>query len=81
MYYNDHAPPHLHARYAGQEIRVNILSGHTLSGRLPGRAEQRVMKCLEPHRGELMADWRLAAARKPLFKIEPLEQLHATRAN
>ncbi len=24
MYYNDHSPPHFHARYGENEIRVNI---------------------------------------------------------
>ena len=27
MYYNDHSPPHFHARYGDSEIRVNIENG------------------------------------------------------
>ncbi len=73
MYYNDHSPPHFHARYAGQEIRVNIATGDILSGRLSARAEQMVLEWCALHRTELLADWALAAARKPLVKIEPLE--------
>ena len=31
------------------------------------------MEWLELHRDELLEDWRLALARKPLMKIAPLE--------
>ena len=39
----------------------------------PPRVEQLLQEWLELHREELLADWALAAARKPLIKIEPLE--------
>lgn len=32
MYYNDHAPPHFHARYGESEIRVDIETGSIMSG-------------------------------------------------
>ena len=73
MYYNDHAPPHFHARYGSSEIRVEITSGRILSGTLPRRAQGLVLEWLELHRDELLADWRLAEERRPLNKIEPLE--------
>jgi hypothetical protein len=73
MYYNDHAPPHFHARYGSSEIRVNIQSGEIMSGQFPRRAENLVLEWLELHRGELLEDWKLAQDRKPLKKIEPLE--------
>ncbi|MEP5764932.1 MAG: DUF4160 domain-containing protein [Halieaceae bacterium] len=53
MYYNDHAPPHFHARYAGSEIRVNIENGDILSGQLSARAEQLVQEWLALHRDEV----------------------------
>jgi hypothetical protein len=73
MYYNDHAPPHFHARYGDREIRVAIESGNILSGAFPKRAQQLVLEWLDLHRDELMQDWELAEQRKPLRKIEPLE--------
>ena len=73
MYYNDHAPPHFHARYGSSEIRVNILSGDIMSGSFPPRAQQLVMEWLAAHRAELLEDWQLAQARQPLNRIEPLE--------
>lgn len=73
MYYNDHAPPHFHARYGEFEVRVGIETGEILSGGLPRRAMQMVREWLELHRDELSEDWRLAEERKPLRPIEPLE--------
>jgi len=73
MYYNDHAPPHFHARYGEFEIRVNIESGIVMSGEFPRRARKHVLEWLDLHRDELMEDWILATERRPLFRIEPLE--------
>jgi Domain of unknown function (DUF4160) len=73
MYYNDHAPPHFHARYGDSVIRVSIEDGSIMSGNFPNRAQQMVQEWLELHRGELMEDWELAQRRKPLQKIKPLE--------
>ena len=38
MYYDDHAPPHFHARYGDQEAVLSIKNLMVLSGRLPPRA-------------------------------------------
>ena len=73
MYYNDHSPPHFHARYGENEIRVNIETGEILSGAFPRRAQRLVLEWFELHRNELLEDWNLAQDRKPLNKIEPLE--------
>ena len=73
MYYNDHAPPHFHARYGDSEIRINIENGDIMSGNLPKRAKSLVLEWYKLHREDLLNDWRLAEERKPLNKIEPLE--------
>lgn len=73
MYYNDHAPPHFHARYGDHEIRVAIETGEILSGSFPARAQRMVLEWLDLHRDELVEDWHLAEQRKPLREIEPLE--------
>ena len=73
MYYNDHSPPHFHARYGENEIRVDIETGEILSGTFPRRAHRLVLEWFELHRNELLEDWDLAQDRKPLNKIEPLE--------
>ncbi len=73
MYYTDHALPHFHAKYGGQRISVAIEDARILSGDFPGRARDLVFEWLELHRDELLADWELVRARKPLRKIDPLE--------
>jgi len=73
MYYNDHSPPHFHARYGEHEIRVAIESGDIMSGSFPVRARKHVLEWLNLHRTELMEDWSLAQERRPLFNIKPLE--------
>jgi len=72
MYYNDHAPPHFHARCSGHEIRVSIDSGEIMSGSFPQGAREHVRAWLNLHRAELVEDWKLAEERKALKKIDPL---------
>ena len=57
MYYNDHAPPHFHARYGDNEIRVEIGTGTIMSGSFPTRARKLVLEWLEIHREGLFEDW------------------------
>ena len=47
MYYADHAPPHFHARYGGDEAKIAIATGDIVAGRLPGRAVRLVREWAE----------------------------------
>ena len=73
VYYNDHPPPHFHAKYGEREMKVHIETGEVIEGSLPGRATRLVLEWREIHQAKLAEDWTLAEARKPLNKIEPLE--------
>ena len=73
MYYNDHPPPHFHAKYGRQRISVEIEDARVLPGDFPDRARAFVLEWLELHRDELLADWKLVQDRKPLTRIDPLE--------
>lgn len=73
MYYNDHAPPHFHAKYAGEDASILIDTGEILDGNLRKRALRLVEEWRDLHKAKLMEDWRLARTRYPLSKIEPLE--------
>jgi hypothetical protein len=73
MYYNDHAPPHFHARYGAFEAVVAIDTGEVVEGRLPPRVLGLVQEWREYHKAELTEDWNLARDRKALKRIEPLE--------
>ncbi len=73
IYYSDHAPPHFHARYVSHEASFRIKDMELLEGSLPPRALGLVMEWAEMHRVELLADWELARAQKPLKPIAPLK--------
>ena len=72
MFYNEHSPPHFHAKYGDFEVTVTIETG-VVSGQFPKRALTHVMEWLQLHRPELLKNWELAKLRKPLNKIDPLE--------
>ena len=72
MYFNDHWPPHFHARYGDADAVIDIENLTYLRGWLPGRAMELVGEWAMIHHDELMANWARARERKPLVKIEPL---------
>lgn len=72
MYYDDHAPPHFHARFGEFEAQVEIATGEVLHGSLPKRALGLVREWTELHRDELESDWDRARAQLPLVTIDPL---------
>jgi hypothetical protein len=73
MYYNDHAPPHFHVRYAKQKAMIGIDPVELLEGKLPANAKTLILEWATQHQNELMADWELARQQAPLNKIDPLE--------
>lgn len=73
VYYNDHSPPHFHARYAEFEALYRIDTFETYSGELPKRAHALVVEWASLHREDLMNNWELARQGLALKEIEPLQ--------
>ena len=73
MNYNDHAPPHFHALYVGDQAIIEIQTLQVLGGSLGPRVMGLVVEWALQHRDELLADWRLARESAPLNRIAPLE--------
>lgn len=73
MYFNDHPPPHFHARYGNQRALVSIESLTLIRGRLSPRVLGLVVEWASAHQAELMKNWRLARDEQPLNRIPPLE--------
>jgi hypothetical protein len=73
MYYNEHNPPHFHARYGEFKIEISIKTLSVLAGKLPPRAMGLVMEWASQHQDDLMADWELACKNAELKHIDPLE--------
>jgi hypothetical protein len=72
MYYEDHAPPHFHAKYGEHEIAVDIVTGN-VTGDFPKRGLAHVLEWHDLHRNELIENWNLVRERRPLRRIAPLE--------
>lgn len=72
MYFDDHEPPHFHARHAGRQAKVRIDSLEILVGNLETRDERLVLAWAELHQAELAENWRRAREGETLEPIEPL---------
>jgi hypothetical protein len=73
MYYNDHAPPHLHAEYQGEKALFD-LDGNIIRGRIGSRTAIRLVReWVDAHEADLEENWDLARAGRDLRPIEPLK--------
>ncbi len=72
MYFNDHNPPHFHAKYSGYEAIFDF-EGNVIEGEVPKRAVKFVQEWITYHRSELEKNWAKARAGEPLDYIAPLE--------
>lgn len=72
MYFDDHPPPHFHARFGEHEAQVAIATGDVLHGSLPRSASRLVKEWTTLRRAELFDDWQRAERAEPLVSIEPL---------
>jgi len=72
MYFNDHNPPHFHAKYSGYEALFNF-EGDVIEGELPKRAIKFVQEWISFHKDELEVNWENARSGEPLNHIAPLE--------
>jgi len=72
MFFNDHAPPHFHARYGEYEATIDIVSREIIQGELPVRALNLVQEWAMIHTEELLGDWRLCREKAAPVKIDPL---------
>jgi len=73
IFYDDHNPPHFHARYGNQKVAVEIDTLKVLYGEISPRALGLIVEWAALHKTELLNNWKLAEANKPLKKIEPLK--------
>ncbi|MEM1212039.1 MAG: DUF4160 domain-containing protein [Planctomycetota bacterium] len=72
MYFNDHAPPHFHARYQDQAAQIRIDDLGMMAGKLPPRILGLVVEWAAIHQEELLAAWAHAQASEMPERIDPL---------
>lgn len=72
MFFEDHGPPHFHARHADGNAKVRIDTLEVMESRMKSARLRLVVKWAALHQEELMDNWRRARARGTLRPIEPL---------
>jgi hypothetical protein len=72
MNWDEHNPPHFHVEYAEFEASISIQDCIVDKGHLPNKQLKLVLAWCEIHKDELMQNWELAKAGKPLNAINPL---------
>jgi hypothetical protein len=72
MYFDDHGPPHFHARHAEGRAKVRIDTLEVIESDLGRRQLRFVLAWAELHQEELFENWRRARAGETLREIEPL---------
>ncbi len=70
--YNDHMPPHFHAKYGSDEVLVSINDMEVLAGAMPKKQLQMLLGWGAFHQTELMENWELAMNKQETFPIDPL---------
>ena len=73
MYFGEHAPPHFHANYEGNDCVLGIRTLSVIEGSLSPRAMGLVIEWANLHREDLMDAWDRAQAHQDPGKIEPLD--------
>ncbi|MDQ2677517.1 MAG: DUF4160 domain-containing protein [Actinomycetota bacterium] len=67
----DHLPPHFHARYSGDEVRIRLDDLSVMTGRLSPAKQRLLLTWAALHVEELARNWDLARMGLPHEPIEP----------
>ncbi len=73
MFFNDHNPPHFHARYGEFEALISIEDFNVIEGSLPSRALGLVIEWASINKEMLSEDWQLVKSNNSPKQIEPLK--------
>ena len=69
MRFNEHLPPHFHAKYQGYEATFT-LDGELLKGDMPPKQRKLIAGWAVVHEEDLAADWEMCQAQLTPMKIE-----------
>ena len=73
MFFDEHNPPHFHARYGKDGVAIEVNTLKVLEGWIPPRALGLTIEWASQHKEELIQNWELARRNQSLKKIAPLE--------
>ncbi|MBW1616497.1 MAG: DUF4160 domain-containing protein [Deltaproteobacteria bacterium] len=68
MYFDEHNPPHFHAKYNEYRATVNIKNLNIIEGFLPAKVRGLVEEWAELHQAELLNMWET----KKFYHLKPL---------
>ena len=72
VFFDEHNPPHFHAKYGGESVSIEIETLRVLDGNISPRALGLVMEWAAMHRKELSLAWDSVSHQRTPEKIEPL---------
>jgi hypothetical protein len=72
MFFDDHDPPHFHARHAAGQARIRIDTLEVMDSTLARRQQRLALAWAELHQQELIENWKRARAGETLNPIDPL---------
>ncbi len=72
VYFDDHPPAHIHARYAEYDAQIAINTGDVIAGSLPPRAGRLVEEWRQLHLPDLADAWNAVHDERTPGTIEPL---------
>jgi len=73
MYFNDHHPPHFHAKYNENEVIIAIRDLKVLKGELPPRALKMVKEWAKLYEKGLLENWHQIQNGESWEKLPPLQ--------
>lgn len=71
MYWSDHADPHIHVRFSGETIVVNIRAAEVTEGRIASSPKRTLLRWVRANQAALLVNWNLAARNQPFAPIDP----------
>jgi len=72
MFFDDHNPPHFHARYGKDNVAIEIGSLRVLEGQIRARALGLIVEWPSQHKRELLKNWEIVKNNQPIKEITPL---------
>lgn len=72
IFYQEHNPPHFHAKYGGEIGIFDIQTGKLIIGQLPLHAKKLIREWFKLHQKELLVNWLKAKNGEQLQFITPL---------
>ena len=73
MFFDDHAPPHVHAEYGEFEVLFRLEPISVYKGRAPQRVVALVREWVQLHQAELQANWERCRRHEQPAAVAPLD--------